>query len=119
MTRAERCAGSTRPLHRALRTPADGAEVVWIGHAVQADEQRLRPLGELVGVGVPVGLAKGDDTLVFARARELGQLALGSDPHAQCLQIAQPRLRAQGPLARVQLERRRGPRSTSYTGRRP
>ena len=91
---------------RALRAPTDGAEVLRIGDAVQADEQRLWPLGELVGVGVPVGLAEGDDALVFARARELRELALGSNLHAQGLQVAQPRFRAQGPLARVQLENR-------------
>ena len=89
---------------RTFRAAADGAEVVRIGDAVEADKQRLRALRELVGVGVPVGLAEGDDTLVIACSRELCQLSLGSDPHARRALVAEPGLGAQSPLARMQLE---------------
>ena len=57
--------------------PADGAEIVRIGDAIEADEERARLGRQLEGVRVPVRLAAGEDALMIASPGLLGQLPFG------------------------------------------
>ena len=104
-----------------LGAAADRAEVVRVGHLVEADDQRPLAGGELPGVGVAVGLAEGDDALVVARPRLGGQRRLRPDLHPEPLDLAQPRLGAERALGDEELEDLRGAplAATSRTGRRP
>ena len=86
----------------ALRAAADRAEVARVGDLVEHREQRPLGRGELVGVGVAVGLDARDDALVVARAGELAQLALGCE--AGACASGEPRLRRDRALGREQLE---------------
>ncbi len=90
---------------RSLRAPADRAEVVRIGDAVEADEERPLTAGELPGVGVRVRLAEGDDSLVVPGARRRGQRSLGAYLDTQARSLLQPRLRGERALRDEQLER--------------
>src|SRR5206468_5884250 len=89
---------------RAFGTPADGAEVPRIRDLVEAGEQRPLRGGELPRVRVLVRLAPGDDTLVVARRRSVGQLTLGLDLQARPFDLAQPRLGLDRPVRRPALE---------------
>ena len=85
----------------ALGAAADRPEVVRIGDPVEHREQRPLGGGELVGVRVPEGLDPGDDALVVAGARKLGQLPLLA---LLRLRLGQPGLGPGGPLGRPDLE---------------
>src|SRR5919106_2531678 len=89
---------------RALGAPADGAEVVRVGHLVEAGEQRTFARGELEGVRVAVGLAEGDDALVLHGAGRLVEGALADDLKPDPRRLPEPRLRLQRPLGDEQLQ---------------
>src|SRR5581483_6307957 len=85
-------AGRARP----LRAAADRAEVPGIGYTVEDGEQRAFPAGELVGVRVAEGLDEGQDALMVARLRALGQVAVELLLRAG---LGEPGLRGEGPPA--------------------
>ena len=83
---------------------ANGAEVPWVGHLVETDDQRALFCGKLPGVAVFVRLAPGDDALMIARPGRVVQLALQPELDARALDVPQPRLGSDRTLGRPELE---------------
>ena len=88
---------------RTVGAAADRAEVARIGHPVEHREERLRLRGQLVRVGVAIGLDHRDEPLVVARRGPLGQVALALHLRAR---LGQPRLGLQRAFGRPHLEHR-------------
>ena len=107
---------------RALGAPAHGAEVPRVAHLVETGEERAVGRGELVGVGVLVGLAPREHALVVARAGGLGDVPLELHVHARLSRLAQPGLALDRALGRPELEHlapARGAPRARAGGRRP
>src|SRR5207237_5821029 len=83
---------------------ANGAEVPWVGHLVETDDQRALFCGKLPGVAVLVRLAPGDDALMITRFGRVVELALQFDLHARTLDVSQPRVGFDRTLRRPELE---------------
>ncbi len=86
-------AGRTRP----VRATAHRTEVVGIRHLVEAGDQRTLARGELVGIGVPVRLAEGDDALMVAALGQLVQLPLALHVDAKAALLTEPGLGRRAP----------------------
>jgi hypothetical protein len=76
----------------ALGAATDRAQVVRVGHLVEASDQRPLAGNELEGVCVAVRLAECYDPLVIAGAGRSGQRRLRPNLEAQPLDLAQPGL---------------------------
>src|SRR5438309_1969622 len=87
---------------RSLRAPDDGAEIVRVGHLVEADEERRFRGREIPRVRITEGLAPGDDSLVLARLDGLAQLSLGLDLRTRT--VLEPGKLGGGTLGRPHLE---------------
>ena len=85
----------------ALGAPADGAEIVRIADPVEHREERPLRAGQLVGIGVAIGLDQRQHALVVTGPGALGELAVGLLPRPG---LGQPRLGGERPLRRPQLE---------------
>jgi hypothetical protein len=77
---------------------------VRVGHLVQADDERAVSYGEVVRVGVPVGLDEGDDALMVVRPGGLVQPPLGDDLEPEAWNLTEPRLGSEGALGDEQLQ---------------
>ena len=95
----------------------DRAEIVRVGDLVEAHQQWALADDELVGIGITVGLAEGDDALVLRRACSFVQPSLGDDLKPEAGDIPETRLGGERALGDEELEVWRFPaRTTSRTG---
>ena len=89
---------------RSLGTPDHRAEIPRVAHLVETREERRLTGGELERIGVAERLAPRDDSLVVPRAGGLRQVPFELRLHPRPLDLTQPRLASNRPLARPQLE---------------